>query len=282
MKFAGGECITLAFTLIELLVVIAIIAILAAMLLPALSRAKSKGQAVSCINNLKQLAVASMVYAVDFRDYLPLNNAGDPNLNLTNPPPGYQARVWAEGREGSNLSSELDAEGMVSDRVSLIAPYLKNKGSFRCPGDKKPFKVNNQILTRPRNYAMNTYVAWNAAPYNNMPNETKYQVFRRTTDCRNSSIIFLFGEIHPDSICRPMFGVNMDSQAVYHYPGNYHGQVSNFAFLDSHTEGHRWRDSQINNPTPPPANWHDHTGNTIKPSGVRDLLWLKEHTTMPK
>src|SRR5262245_22866636 len=83
------------FTLIELLVVIAIIAILAALLLPALSRAKQKGQMVVCLNNVKQLATASILYAGDYRDSWPLNNQGDGALNMANPPANYVPNVWA-------------------------------------------------------------------------------------------------------------------------------------------------------------------------------------------
>jgi prepilin-type N-terminal cleavage/methylation domain-containing protein/prepilin-type processing-associated H-X9-DG protein len=268
------------FTLIELLVVIAIIAILAAMLLPALGRAKQKSQSIACINNLKQLATAATVYSVDFRDYWPLNNEGDTAVNLANPPAGYVPKVWAEGREGSNLTDEQTAQGMLSDRVSLLAPYVKAKGVFRCPGDKKPFKVNNVLVMRPRSYGMNAYVGWSTAPYSGQPDGKRYNIYRRTSDGRGGSLIFMFGEIHPDSLCRPMFGMNMDSQALYHFPGNYHGQLSNFAFLDGHAELHKWRDTLFNNPKPAPANWHDHGGNTIKASSKDDLTWLKQHATV--
>ena len=276
-----AQC-SFGFTLIELLVVIAIIAILAALLLPALARAKQKGLAISCVNNIKQLAVASTVYSVDFSDAWPLNNSGDDALNLVNPPADRPPKVWAEGREGSNLISDAEAQGMVSDKVSLIAPYLKNKKVFRCPGDTQPWKINNMTLTRPRSYGMNAYVAWKGDPWHGMPVESRYYIFRKSADCRIPATIFFFGEIHPDSICRPMFGMNMDANTIYHYPGNYHGKVSNFVFLDSHVEGHKWRDSQFNNPNPPPANWHDHTGNAAKASSASDLDWLKQHTTYRK
>lgn len=268
------------FTLIELLVVIAIIAILASMLLPSLSRAKSKAQGIACANHLKQLATAAHLYATDFQDAWPLNNAGDPQLNLANPPANYRAKVWAEGREGSNLTDEKSAEGMVSDRVSLLAPFLKSKGVFRCPGDKKPWKVNGLTLTRPRSYGMNSYVGWTGDPYNSLPNSQRYTVYRKTSSQRGGSQIFLFGEIHPDSICRPMFGVNMDTTAIYHFPANYHGKVSNFVFQDTHVERHQWLSGTFNEPSPAPANWHDHNGYNARPNTMADLAWLKQRTTV--
>jgi len=270
------------FTLIELLVVIAIIAILASMLLPALSKAKEKATGVACLNNVKQLTLAANIYAGDFNDNWPLNNEGDPALNLANPPATHTPQVWAEGREGSNLADPQSAMGMISDRVSLLGPYVKAKDSFRCPGDRKLHNIGGKQILWPRSYGMNAYVAWSDPAYNNMPDDKKYVVFRKTSSPEASSQIFLFGEIHPDSICRPMFGINMDSQALYHVPGNYHGRSSVFSFVDSHAESHRWQDTLFNNPKPAPADWHNHTGNTIKASSRNDLTWLKSHATVAR
>jgi len=278
---SGPSC-RAGFTLIELLVVIAIIAILAALLLPALAQAKRKADTISCINNEKQLVIASLVYSLDYGDCWPSNGPGDPNVDLVNPPANYVPKVWVEGREGSNLYDDLTAAGMVSERLSLLASYTKNKGIFRCPGDHEAWVVNGKSVMRPRSFGMNAYVAWVGDEWHDMPNGQRYRILSKTADARNAASVFMFGEINPNSICRPMFGINMDAQTIYHYPGNYHGLRSNFSFVDGHAETHRWKDSQFNNPTPPPADWHNHTGNPAGPNSKNDLAWLKEHATLPR
>jgi prepilin-type N-terminal cleavage/methylation domain-containing protein/prepilin-type processing-associated H-X9-DG protein len=281
---ARPSAVRQGFTLIELLVVIAIIAILAAMLLPALAKAKAKASAIACLNNSKQLIIAAHIYALDNNDRWPLNGPGNATLNLVNPPANWVPNVWVEGREGSNLTDQQTADGMVSERVSLLAPYMaRSKTSFRCPADKALTTVGTASYYRPRSYGLNTFVAWTGAAYHNEPSGN-YRVFLKTTAVTRPSDIFIFGEIHPYSICRPQFGVHMDAAQMYHYPGNQHGKVSVFAFADGHAETHKWLNAKFNNPGMPESDgrWHNHTAAhpTATVAEIQaDLNWLRVHTT---
>jgi prepilin-type N-terminal cleavage/methylation domain-containing protein/prepilin-type processing-associated H-X9-DG protein len=114
------------FTLVELLVVIAIIGILAALLMPVLSRAKLKGQQATCLNNLKQLQVCWQIYADDNQDTLARNIPGDP-------------KSWINGQTG-NMNAAASATNVSSLSSGLLFPYNKSYGIYKCPSARGPTK----------------------------------------------------------------------------------------------------------------------------------------------
>jgi prepilin-type N-terminal cleavage/methylation domain-containing protein len=304
MRFPTKEARRKGFTLIELLVVIAIIAILASLLLPALAKAKAKANETKCMSNVRQLALGAHLYSADNDDLWPANGLADQNVNLANPPANYQPRVWAEGREGSNLNTEDQARGMLSDRVSLISRYIKSRESFRCPSDKQTLRQGGVTFPRPKAFGMNVFVGWSPdsitpASYNGEPSATT-RMFKRTGEVTRPGEIFLFGEIHPFSICQPGFGTHprFDSAGnhtganqSYHIPGNQHVQKTSFAFTDGHAELHKWQNRKFNNPTaagrPMLENdpfWHSSHGGTPVPGANatelrNDFIWLTRAAT---
>jgi prepilin-type N-terminal cleavage/methylation domain-containing protein len=264
----GGRDRRRAFTLIELLVVIAIIAILAGMLLPALSRAKTKAQAVSCLSNLKQLQLIWTMYAGDYHENAVVNNNGADR---------QYPKTWVGGSFAGHHEDSTNIFLLVDPQYSLFAPYLKTPDIYRCPGDHTMVTLGNRKFPVVRSYGMNSHVGWRGRTYRNNP-VPRYRVFRKTTDLGGigPSQLFVFMEIHSKSICRPFFGIIMDRPAFYHIPANYHKPASTVSFADGHAEIHSWADSRTYQP-PDKMSWHSHNYTT---PGNPDVVWIQEHATV--
>ena len=235
----GSQCFpvrpTRGFTLIELLVVIAIFAILASLLLPALSKAKSKAQGTVCLSNLKQLQLCWLMYADDHNDTMPptadVGSIGD----FTGVEPS-----WAVGNALRDTSTTNLQRG-------VLYPFNKSAGIYRCPGDKSTVTGKPGML-RTRTYQMDALLNFtvNGTPptaWYPDPRWMKYKVSELVDP--GPSGVFTFIDSHSVNpggiafIIRVKESSGPDEWGTR--PGEHHNQGANVAFADGHVRHWKWR-----------------------------------------
>jgi prepilin-type N-terminal cleavage/methylation domain-containing protein/prepilin-type processing-associated H-X9-DG protein len=251
----GAQTENSGFTLIELLVVIAIIAILAAMLLPALSSAKKQAQATQCMSNLKQLMLAVKMYPNDFGGHFPPN-------------PDYESYPsWVAGNMSQGISiggpftgpDATNSALLIASAYSLIGPYVQTPKIFKCPGDLSTYDG----VPRVRSYNMSQSIGgtatstvmdgshiaghWLSTENADPPGGTPWKVYLKESDITGTlgpSDLFVLTEKHPNGINDATFSVQMPTSAAdtqfISIPGNVHNKGCAFAFADGHAEIHHW------------------------------------------
>jgi prepilin-type N-terminal cleavage/methylation domain-containing protein/prepilin-type processing-associated H-X9-DG protein len=228
-EYSGAKAPRHGLTLIELLVVVSIISLLAALLLPALSGAKSNTRMVACLNNLRQLEAAFQMYSADNAGNLAQNVQFEPQWN-----PSFGSNAWVYG----DMKNATDATNTALVQTGRLYSYTPQPVAFHCPADT----TVGSGLPRVRSYSMNSWIG--SSEMESMQEQTPFRVFLRDHDlaAATPSSIWVQLDEHIGTLDDGWFMVTMnDSRPFASLPSTRHQNGYGLNFADGHAEFYRLR-----------------------------------------
>src|ERR1019366_461385 len=277
-RVAGNFISARAFTLVELLVVIAVIAILAALLLPALAGAKSQAYRIICVSNQKQLIQAWTIYSGDNNERLVLNGGDSATTSA-------QPHLWAYGGNHGSVDALTNDLYLTGANYALFAKILPTTRIYKCPADTSVWPLGTTTAkkrTELRSYSMTCYLGIPTTGI--MPPlaiNSAYKTYVKSSQINADRPVnrFVFIDVNPASICTPAFGVDMSLLTWIHLPSDLHRQRGVLAFADGHVEPHRWLDPRTMTHLAGAAAYIPHGTSA---ANSPDLNWVGERTTSKK